>query len=245
MIALGLMATAVAVVLGALGVTANDLQPSAQRVLVTGVVAAIAPLFWPGKAQTPARTILIVAAWSCAAALLAAATLFMLRGAVGGPSVTRITAVCSMLLLIMLVTHAFAAWIESFAAPRSADPNSARELAGRVACLVLVFLGALPVWLGPAAELAGNTEVALIDPLLSISPLTHLAVASGNDLLRNQWFYQHSNLAGVRYSYPDPAAVATGYVVLGLAFALLPVAMRRLARALHLTTSHFRTERIS
>src|SRR5690349_6962522 len=185
MIALGLMAIAVVVVLAALGVTANDLQPSAQRVLVTAVIAAIAPLFWPGKAQTPARTILIVAAWSGAVSLLAAATLFMLRGVVAGPSLTRITAVCSMLLLIMLVTHAFAASIESCAAARSADPNSARELAGRVACLVLVLLRALPVWFGPAAALAGNAEVALIDPLLGISPLTHLAVASGNDLLRN------------------------------------------------------------
>ena len=31
-----------------------------------------------------------------------------------------------------------------------------------------------------------------------MSPLTHLAVASGNDLLRNQWFYQHSNLASLQ-----------------------------------------------
>ena len=32
--------------------------------------------------------------------------------------------------------------------------------------------------------------------------LNNLAVATGNDLLRNQWFYQHSNLAGLRFDYP-------------------------------------------
>ena len=50
-------------------------------------------------------------------------------------------------------------------------------------------------------------------------------MASGNDLLRNQWFYQHSNLASLQFSYPGLARIAWSYVcLLVLALVLLAFA---------------------
>jgi len=59
-----------------------------------------------------------------------------------------------------------------------------------------------------------------------VSPLTHLAVASGNDLLRNPWFYQHSNLAALQFSYPSLAELILSYGLAFLALALIPLASR-------------------
>ena len=110
-----------------------------------------------------------------------------------------------MLMLILLVTHAVAAGLEGRLRGQSGDAETAREMAGRAAALALALLGSLPLWLGPAAELLAGRHPWIIDAVVGMSPLTHLAVASGNDLLRNQWFYQHSNLAALQFSYPSLA----------------------------------------
>ena len=75
---------------------------------------------------------------------------------------------------------------------------------------------------------------------MAVSPLTHLAVASGNDLLRNQWFYQHSNLAGLRFDYPRLAPVMTAYCLLAAVLLLVP-ALRgtRSAAAARVTETPF------
>ena len=87
--------------------------------------------------------------------------------------------------------------------------------------LGLALAGALPLWLGPAAEMLSQGRQTLIDAAVGLSPLTHLAGASGNDLLRNQWLYQHSNLATLPFSYPGVAALAGSYAA---AIALLALA---------------------
>ena len=88
-------------------------------------------------------------------------------------------------------------------ARQSGDAKTAREMAGRAAALVLAFVGSLPLWLGPRANCLPRANPWIIDAAIGMSPLIHLAVASGNDLLRNQWFYQHSNLAALQFSYPS------------------------------------------
>jgi hypothetical protein len=211
--------------LAALGATATDLQPSALRVAVTAVIGLIAPLFWPGNAATPARTALRVGAWSAAAACLAAIAL-QFAGSPGQPF-ARILAACGMLLLILLVTHAAAAGLEGRLRDQSGDAEAAREMAGRAAALALALVGSLPLWLGPAGELLAGRHPWIIDAVIGMSPLTHLAVASGNDLLRNQWFYQHSNLAALQFSYPGPAELVLSYGSVSLALALIPLASRR------------------
>ena len=108
-----------------------------------------------------------------------------------GQPFARILPACAMLMLILLVTHALAAGLEGRLRGGSGDAESAREMAGRTAAIVLALLGSVPLWLGPAAELLARRQPWIIDAVIGVSPLTHLAVASGNDLLRNPWFYQH------------------------------------------------------
>jgi hypothetical protein len=214
-----LLAVAAALMLAALGATASELPPSALRVLVAAVVALLAPLSWPGIAGTPARTALRVAAWSAASSVLAAIAMRLL-----GPATQpwmRIIETGAMLMLILLLTHTVAAALESWWRGAAADAPGAREFAGRSAALGLALLGALPLWLGPASELLSRREPWLIDAVLGASPLTHLAVASGNDLLRNQWFYQHSNLAALPFAYPGPTELAWGYASAALALGLI------------------------
>jgi len=205
----GMLLVAALLLLAAFGATTADLQPSAQRVAVTGVVGLLAPLFWPGNAGTPARNALRIAAWSGAAAGLAA----LLLCSIGAPAqpLARILASCAMLLPIMLITHAVMARLERRWCSLLGDAHAARELAGRTASVALALLGALPLWLGPLGELLSSRHGWLIDALVGVSPLTHLAVASNNDLLRNQWFYQHSNLANLQFSYPSLATLSWSY----------------------------------
>lgn len=213
--------------LTAFGATAPDVQPSALRLMVTAVVGLLAPLFWPGIGSTPARTALRIVAWSAAAAGLAAIVLRFLGDPV--QPLPRILGACAMLMLVLLSTHALVAALETRLRRRSADAQWARELAGRTVAVSLALLGALPLWLGPASELVSRRHAWVIDAVVGLSPLTHLAVASGNDLLRNQWFYQHSNLASLQFSYPDGAGLTWSYasVLLVLALAALASPRRR------------------
>ena len=88
----------------------------------------------------------------------------------------------------------------------------------------------MPLWLGPAAELLASRLPWIVNAALGVSPLTHLAVASGNDLLRNAWFYQHANLAALQFSYPGLAEITLSYATVALTLALVPLASRRLRR---------------
>lgn len=67
---------------------------------------------------------------------------------------------------------------------------------------VVLLLG--PVWAAPALELAGNPQWATAG-VLAASPLTTFALALDVDFLRGGWFYDHSAIATMRYSYPNLA----------------------------------------
>jgi hypothetical protein len=220
-----MLLVAVLLILAALGAADPDLQPSAVRLMVTSVVALLAPLFWPGIAATPAHTALRVVGWSVAAACLAALALGVFAAAL--QPALRVFAACAMLALILIVTHAVAAILERRWHSLSADAQGARDLASRSAALALALLGSMPLWFGPAAELLSARHDWVVDTVLGVSPLTHLAVASGNDLLRNQWLYKHSNLASLQTSYPALAVLAWGYAIACLLLVLTAMAFHR------------------
>jgi hypothetical protein len=206
-------------ILAALGATAPDQQPSSLRLLVTAVVGLLAPLFWPGAAATPHRTALRIVVWSAAVAGLAALLLL----ALGTPArpIAHTLAICTMLMAILVVAHALLVGIESALRARALSAPAAREIAGGGCALVLALLGSLPLWLGPAGELLSARHAWVIDAVVGASPLTHLAVAGDNDLLRNEWLYQHSNLAVLQFSYPGQAELAWSYASVCLLLALL------------------------
>jgi hypothetical protein len=223
-----MLAVSMLIVLAAFGAGSEQWQPSALRLLVTAVVGLLAPLFWPGCAATVGRTAARIVGWSAVAAALAAAALQI----VGGPvqSFRSVITACALLMLILVLVHSLVAALELHWRRRSADAHDAREQAGRVTATALALLGSVPLWCGPAAELLAARHAWIVDAIVGISPLTHLAVASSNDLLRNQWFYQHSNLAGLRVSYPGFDAVAWSYATACLALAFIALASRRWRR---------------
>lgn len=207
----------------ALGATDADLQPSALRLMAGAVFGLLAPLFWPGCAPSRRRTALRVVAWSAAACGMAALAMLVWGG--GRQSLSGVLQSCAMLAAILLLAHTFAALLEHWwsNAPHAAE-GDARDLAGRAVALTLALLGSLPFWLGPAGELLSARHASAIDTMLGLSPLTHLAVASGNDLLRNAWLYQHSNLAGLQFDYPGLAGLAWFYAALLLGMLALTAA---------------------
>lgn len=219
------------VAVDALGAGSGDLQPSALRVLVMSVVGLLALLFWPGLAATTARSVMHVVAWSAAATLLAALALGMTPRAL--QPLAAVFSSCLMLLLMLLVAHTLAALLQALLRAPAGHPHGASETAGRTLACALALAGALPLWLGPLAELLSARHAWIIDAVIAASPLTHLAVASGNDLLRNQWLYQHANLAALPFSYPELRDVLMFYAaaVLGLALMVLAIARQRRAVA--------------
>lgn len=221
----GMLLVAALPILAAFGATGRDMQPSALRLLVTAVIALLAPILWPGNAATPARTALRIAAWSASATCLAAIALRVL----GDPPQPwpRILEGCTMLMVILLLTHAMVAGLEARLRVRSGDAQGAREMAGRTVAISLALLGSLPLWFGPLGELLSARHGWIIDAVVGVSPLTHLAVASENDLLRNQWLYQHSNLAALQVTYPGRAGIALSYASAVLVLALVALALRR------------------
>jgi hypothetical protein len=224
------LAFAVAIVAAAVGAVEMRLQPSAQRLVITALTGLLAPLFWPGRVAQAARTALRIAVWSMLAAAIAAACLLALVG--GRQSIGAVAAACAMLFAILLVAHALAAAIERSLLERGVGARSATEVAGRGAALALALVAAAPLWLGPAAELLARARPWLTDAVVAVSPLTHLALASGNDLLRNEWLYDHSNLARHAIGYPAMPGLLVSYVLLLVALALASVARRsRLHRA--------------
>jgi len=214
----GLAATAL-LLLAALGASDADLQSSARIVLVTAVVGVLAPLFWPGRAATARLTIVRIVVWSIASVGLA--TAIALLSGLGADRLPRAATALAVLFLALVAVHALAAAVEGLLQRRSATPETARESAAWIATAALVTIGAAPLWLGPVAELALAGRPVTVDAVVAVSPLTHLAVASGNDLLRNQWFYQHSNLAGLRFDYPRLGPVMTAYCLLAVVLLLV------------------------
>ena len=101
-------------------------------------------------------------------------------------------------------------------------------MAGRSAAILLALLGSVPLWVGPAAELLARRQAWIIDAVIGVSPLTHLAIASDNDLLRNPWFYQHANLAALRFSYPSLTGIILSYSIVVLLLVLFSLGARSL-----------------
>jgi hypothetical protein len=218
----GLAATTL-LLLAALGASNPDLQPSARIVLVTAVVGLLSPLFWPGRAGTAVANSVRIIGWSLASTAFAAAVAAL--SGLGLDRLPRAATALALLFLALVAVHALAATVEGLLQRRADRPEAARESAAWIATAALVTLAAAPLWLGPAAELALADRPDAVDAVVAVSPLAHLAVASGNDLLRNQWFYQHSNLAGLRFDYPPLGPVLTAYLLLAAVLLMVPVVL--------------------
>ena len=210
-------------ILTAWGATSAHGQPSSLRVEVTAVFGLLAPLFWPGRAAAASATALRVVTWSAAAA--APAAIFLL--ALPGQRWDRVASACAMLMAILVLVHAAAAALERRWRASSGDARGACELAGRATASALAALGTLPFWLGPVAESLSARHPGVVDLVVGVSPVVHLAVAGGNDLLHQPWLYEHSNLAVLAVSYPELGTLAGGYAAACAALAIVAFASQR------------------
>lgn len=187
-------------------------EPSVQRLVVACAAALVVPLLWPGAAQAAGRTGVRIGGWSGASAAFAVVLLAAAGGGRQAPA--RLASCGAMMLAVVAATLALAALIELAIRRRGRgnDGNAAaREVAGRAAALALMFVSALPLWLGPAAEWVWRDWPWAIDAVVAASPLTHLALASGNDLFRNPWLYDHANLATLSIAYPSWERICLAY----------------------------------
>ena len=65
---------------------------------------------------------------------------------------------------------------------------------------------------------------------MAASPLVHLGVAAGQDLLRTQWWYAHTSFGSLQFDYPSLAAIALAYVATAVALAGLDFVIKESAR---------------
>ncbi len=78
---------------------------------------------------------------------------------------------------------------------------------------------ASPLWLAGALD----QGLPIADALVALNPLTALAIPSGTDFPRSDWFYRHSPLGSYRYAYPPLGALITAYSTVGIALLAMPL----------------------
>ena len=91
-----------------------------------------------------------------------------------------------------------------------------------------VALLATPVWLGPLAEMSGNVPW-ITNAIVAISPVSLFATALDLDVLRTSWFYEHSVLGSLRYTYPSWGATVAVLAIL-TCLTLTPKFLKRRAK---------------
>ena len=207
----------------------GDLQPSAQRVLAAAVPGLLAVLFRPVLYPTASwrRHAGVIAAWALVVATVALLTGLVLAPDLAWRTLRPLLATVACLLVLILPVLTLATLLDVLSAGASRVSRSAAgEASAWCLTALLVLLASAPLWLGPAAELALPERPGVSEAVLAASPLSPLAVSAGNDLLRNQWFYQRANLASLPVAYGRPAAT----LAVGLAaFAVLLVLLAQVA----------------
>ncbi len=206
----------------------ETLAPSLLVVIAMALCVLAGLLFWPGPRSTsnPASPGLI--GWSAACVLttmaqVAALTLprLDLRALLTAGSATA----------LMLVTGLAAIRCTAVALRSDSDDEHFGLETGRWIVLgALLLVSLAPLWAGPMAEVSLQRWPAAVDTVVAISPLTHLSVAAGNDLLRNEWMYAHSNLGSLQFSYPGLATLLVAYGVAAAALLCIPLLFRNRRR---------------
>jgi len=208
MTALALCVAAGAVAMTA-GLAGRELNGSLRLLLVVAVPTLLAPLFAAGG-STPQRVPSCLPAWALAIALLAAISWF---GA-GGLPPDRLLVPALLAFAIVLAAELARAVLTRALAVGGGNATRAREAARWLVAAVLWLLAAAPLWLAPLADLASSNGPAVAETIAAMSPLVHLALATGQDLLRTEWFYAHSSLGSLQFRYPSLTAIAAGYAVM-------------------------------
>jgi hypothetical protein len=205
------------------GALPGPLQALAQASAVALFAALMAPR--PGAGSPPGQSATAVLGWAAGAALASVILLI--------PPVRSLTDVGTVAMLAMgvgVLTFLAGSLLVGLGALLGD-----RRSASRIVVLLLLVLGAAPLWLGPAAELLAGRQ-AVVDTVVAISPLSYLGVLADVDYLKSDWFYRHTAFGGLRYAYPSVAGFTAAYLALGAAaLGLRPLLARTGRRALAAT----------
>ena len=212
-----------AVVVSVLGAGAGGLPATGSALASIAVPVLLAPLFWPRETARLREFLDCVIAPILAASLLAGAFAVARIGSMPAGSLASTLAVA---LGILVVAYLCMAAVDGALRRLGADEGPAREASVWCVVAILWLSAAAPLWLGPIADLWARVEPGAPSAILAASPLVHLAVASGYDLLRSQWFYGHSSLGALQVEYPRVAALLLCYAALGAVLALLAISLR-------------------
>ncbi len=177
--------------------------PVATVLLVFGFLVDLTPQ--PGSGE---MLMVALACLSCIAALLFLPLRSSIRETVGHCALaTSMLAVVYIALpgitipaasLLRLVATNFLVSLVLLSLLRILPGEAQRARQFVVAGCIVLF--AIPVWLGPVAELTGNPPL-LTNFIVAASPVSAFATALDFDILRTSWFYEHSVLGSLRYDY--------------------------------------------
>lgn len=219
---LALAATAMLVAL-ALGIARPDTPPATRLLLAVATPALLLPLFSGEAARRSTALAVTLAGWIVATVLLVViAILFGAR-----PATAQLAPLLLVALGIVVVTRLAASATARLLQAAGLDEPAAREWARWLAAAILWLLATAPLWLGPLAALGAAADPERASAIVAASPLAHLGVAAGQDLLRTQWWYAHTSFGSLQFDYPSLAAIARAYATAALALAALDVALSR------------------
>jgi hypothetical protein len=226
--ALAAVSCVVAIVLA---LWAGPMSLAAATFVAAAAPAMLAPLFWLREGYSRGR-FLKSALGSVPAIVLVA---LMLRIALGASVMPGRLVLATLVVVAMLaVAHQAATLIEDMLRRLEAGESPAREWSYWTVTAILWLASAAPLWLGPVADLAAGIQPRLPSILLGSSPLAHLAVACGHDVLRDQWVYAHTSLGALQVDYPRLPLVLSVYVVAAVALSILRAAEARVVGGLAL-----------
>ena len=211
-----LAGTAIVVAL-ALGIARPDTPPATRLLLAIATPVLLVPLFSSEVARTSKALAASIAGWICSTLLLGVVAI--LCGA--RPATAQLAPPLLVALGIVVVTQLAARAATRLLQAAGLDEPAAREWARWLAAAILWLLATAPLWLGPLAALGAEAGAARSSAIVAASPLVHLGVAAGQDLLRTQWWYAHTSFGSLQFDYPSLAAIARAYVATALALAAL------------------------
>jgi len=220
-----LAGTAIVVAL-ALGIARPDTPPATRLLLAVATPVLLVPLFSGEAARTSKALAAGFAGWVCSTLLLGVVAI--LCGA--RPAAAQLAPLLMVALGIVVVTRLAASVTSRLLRATGLDEPAAREWARWLVAAMLWLLATAPLWLGPLAALGAEASSARSSAIVAASPLVHLGVAAGQDLLRTQWWYAHTSFGSLQFDYPSLAAIARAYVAIALALAALDFVIKEPAR---------------
>lgn len=220
---LAALSAASTAIVSALSAFTGESSPSGLLLAAIATPTLLAILFAPLENDPPGRALRNVVAWS-AGVLLAAGVCCLLFG-VNAPA-NRIASAMAMAFLILLCVHAAAALLGQWLRRAGIAGPAASEWSTWIGAAILWLSASAPAWLGPLADILAHGNQGAPAAIAAVSPLSHLAVAAGHDLLRNEWFYAHSPIGSLQFDYPAATVLFLSYIAVATLLAVLTFVTR-------------------